>query len=117
MSIEAIRSAAIGMRHSPRNEGTLNGKAKHFRTSGRQAATGCADRKIPNLRSQSLIPIPIQPLGDIGRTTVETESEFRRDPKGISLFGLFGATKDEDVQRGLGFLTALARNIGRMMRK
>ncbi|NJM52628.1 MAG: DUF1641 domain-containing protein [Blastocatellia bacterium] len=27
-----------------------------------------------------------------------------QNPKSVSLFGLYGATKDEDVQRGLGFL-------------
>lgn len=69
------------------------------------------------LNSGMLTPELVQLLGDIGKTTVATEAEFRQSPKGVSFFGLFSATKDEDVQRGIGFMIALARNIGRMMRK
>lgn len=69
------------------------------------------------LTSGMLTPELVGFLGDIGRTTVETEHEFRQDPKSISLFGLYGATKDEDVQRGLGFMIALAKNIGKMLQK
>lgn len=68
------------------------------------------------LNSGMLTPELVSFLGDIGRTTVETEHEFKKNPKSISLFGLYGATKDEDVQRGLGFLIALAKNIGKMMK-
>lgn len=69
------------------------------------------------LTSGMLTPELVGFLGDIGRTTVETEHEFRQNPKSISLFGLYGATKDEDVQRGLGFLITLAKNIGKMLKK
>lgn len=68
------------------------------------------------LNSGMLTPELVGFLGDLGRTTVETEAEFRKNPKSISLFGLYGATKDEDVQRGLGFIIALAKNIGKMMK-
>ena len=69
------------------------------------------------LKSGMLTPELVGFLGDIGKTTVETEHEFRKNPKSVSLFGLYGATKDEDVQRGLGFLLALAKNIGKMLRQ
>ncbi len=69
------------------------------------------------LNSGMLTPELVGFLGNIGRTTVETEHEFRSDPKSVSLFGLYGATKDADVQRGLGFLLALAKNIGKMLKQ
>lgn len=69
------------------------------------------------LTSGMLTPELVSFLGDIGRTTVETEHEFKKNPKSISLFGLYGATKDEDVQRGLGFMISLAKNIGKMLRQ
>lgn len=69
------------------------------------------------LNSGMLTPELVGFLGNIGRTTVETEHEFRNDPKSVSLFGLYGATKDADVQRGLGFLLALAKNIGKMLKQ
>lgn len=68
------------------------------------------------LNSGMLTPELVGFLGEIGKATVETEAEFRKSPKSLSLFGLYGATKDEDVQRGLGFLVALAGNIGKMMK-
>lgn len=69
------------------------------------------------LTSGMLTPELVGFLGDIGRTTVETEHEFRKNPKSVSLFGLYGATKDDDVQRGLGFMISLAKNIGKMLRQ
>lgn len=69
------------------------------------------------LNSGMLTPELVDLLGNIGQTTVQTEAEFRQNPKSISLFGLYGATKDEDVQRGLGFMIALAKNIGKMLKK
>lgn len=69
------------------------------------------------LNSGMLTPELVSLLGDIGKTTVQTEHEFRQNPQKISLFGLYGATKDEDVQRGLGFLVSLAKNIGKTLKK
>jgi uncharacterized protein YjgD (DUF1641 family) len=69
------------------------------------------------LNSGMLTPELVELLGNIGQTTVQTEAEFRKNPKSVSLFGLYKATKDEDVQRGLGFLLALAKNIGKMLKK
>ncbi|MBS1793838.1 MAG: DUF1641 domain-containing protein [Acidobacteria bacterium] len=69
------------------------------------------------LNSGMLTPELVSLLGDIGKTTVKTEAEFRANPKPVSLFGLYGATKDDDVQRGIGFLIALAKNIGKMLKK
>ena len=69
------------------------------------------------LNSGMLTPELVSLLGDIGKTTVQTEAEFRQNPKSVSLFGLYGATKDEDVQRGLGFLVSLAKNIGKTLKK
>lgn len=68
------------------------------------------------LTSGMLTPELVGFLGDIGRTTVETEHEFRKHPKSVSLFGLYGASKDDDVQRGFGFMIALAKNIGKMLK-
>lgn len=69
------------------------------------------------LSSGMLTPELVGLLGDIGKTTVQTEKEFRENPKSISLFGMYKATKDDDVQRGLGFMIALAGNIGKMLKK
>lgn len=69
------------------------------------------------LNSGMLTPELVKLLGDIGKTTVQTEAEFRQNPKSVSLFGLYGATRDEDVQRGFGFMIALAKNIGKMLKK
>lgn len=68
------------------------------------------------LNSGMLTPELVTLLGDIGKTTVETEKEFRANPKSVSLFGMLSATKNDDVQRGLGFLVALAGNIGKKMK-
>ena len=69
------------------------------------------------LHSGMLTPELVGLLGDVGKTAVQTEAEFRQNQKSVSLFGLYGATKDEDVQRGLGFLLALAKNVGKMLKK
>jgi Uncharacterized conserved protein len=69
------------------------------------------------LNSKMLTPELVELLGSIGQTAVRTEAEFRRSPKKVSLFGLYKETKDEDVQLGLGFLIALAKNVGQMLKK
>lgn len=68
------------------------------------------------LNSGMLTPELVALLGQTGKTAVETEAEFRRHPKTVSLFGLYRESKDEDVQRGLGFLLALAKNFGKMLK-
>lgn len=68
------------------------------------------------LNSGMLTPELVTLLGNFGKTTVETEKQFRANPKSVSLFGMLSATNNDDVRRGLGFLVAPAGNIGKHMK-
>ncbi len=62
-------------------------------------------------------PRTVKFLGEVGVTVVEAQERFRKNPQQVSLFGLIGAMKDPDVQRGMGFLMELSRSFGKMMAK
>jgi len=68
------------------------------------------------LNSGMLTPGLVNFLGESGKVVVKTEEEFRKNPKEVSLWGAYGEMKDKDVQRGLGFILALAKNFGQALK-
>ncbi len=56
-------------------------------------------------------PQAAQVLASLGDALVDGKAGAANPPKG--LYGLWKATKDPDVARGLGFLLAVARSFGR----
>lgn len=69
------------------------------------------------LNSNMLSPELVNFLGEAGKTAVKAQIEFQENPKQLGIYGLYKETKDEDVQRGLGFLITLAKNFGQMLKK
>lgn len=68
------------------------------------------------LNSGMLTPGLVNFLGQSGKVVVQTEEEFRKNPKEVSLWGAYSEMKDKDVQRGLGFLLSLAKNFGQALK-
>ena len=68
------------------------------------------------LNSEMLTPSLVSFLGETGKVAAETREEFQKNPKEVTLWGAYKESKDEDIQRGLGFLLALAKNIGKSMK-
>lgn len=68
------------------------------------------------LNSGMLTPGLVNFLGNSGKVVVQTEEEFRKNPKEVSLWGAYSEMKDKDVQRGLGFLLSLAKNFGQALK-
>jgi len=56
-------------------------------------------------------PAAAQVLASLGDSLVDGKAGAANPPKG--LYGLWKATKDPDVARGLGFLLAVAKSFGR----
>ncbi len=67
------------------------------------------------LHSDMLTPELVTFLGDTGKLAVNTKEEFQRNPEKVGMWGLIKKSGDDDVQRGLGFLMALAKNFGQML--
>lgn len=68
------------------------------------------------LNSGMLTPGLVNFLGQSGKVVVQTEEEFRKNPKEVSIWGAYSEMKDKNVQRGLGFLLALAKNFGQALK-
>lgn len=60
-------------------------------------------------------PQAAQVLASLGDSLVDGKAGAANPPKG--LYGLWKATKDPDVARGLGFLLAVAKSFGRRVGK
>lgn len=69
------------------------------------------------LNSGMLSPELVSLLGEAGETAIKTHQEFKANPREFSLWGAYKETKDADVQRGLGFLLELSKNLGKMLKK
>jgi uncharacterized protein YjgD (DUF1641 family) len=67
------------------------------------------------LHSDMLTPELVTFLGDTGKLAVQTKENFQKNPENLGLWGLYKKSGDEDVQRGLGFLMALAKNFGQIL--
>jgi uncharacterized protein YjgD (DUF1641 family) len=67
------------------------------------------------LNSGMLDPKVVVTLGELGRLSSETYSEVAGKPVQPvgGLFGLMRATKDPDVQKGLGFAFAFLKAFGK----
>lgn len=63
------------------------------------------------LTSKLTDPQTAQLLASVGDALVDGKAGAANPPKG--LYGLYKATKDPDVARGLGFLLAVAKSFGR----
>lgn len=63
------------------------------------------------LTSSLTDPQTVQLLASVGDALVDGKAGAANPPKG--LYGLYKATKDPDVARGLGFLLAVAKSFGR----
>ena len=69
------------------------------------------------LNSGMLSPELVNVLGETGETAIKTHQEFKANPREVSLWGAYKETKDPDVQRGIGFLLQLSKNLGKMLKK
>ena len=63
------------------------------------------------LTSKLTDPQAAQVLASLGDALIDGKAGAANPPKG--LYGLYKATKDPDVSRGLGFLLAVAKSFGR----
>lgn len=68
------------------------------------------------LNSGMLTPGLVNFLGESGKIVVKTEEEFKKNPKEVSIWGAYSEIKDKDVQRGIGFILALAKNFGQALK-
>ena len=68
------------------------------------------------LNSGMLTPGLVNFLGNSGKVVVQTEEEFRKNPREVSIWGAYSEMKDKDVQRGIGFLLSLAKNFGQVLK-
>jgi len=65
------------------------------------------------LESPILEPEPIAVLSEAAVSLVKGLQAAQAQNKKVGLKGLYQATKDEDVQRGLGFIIEVAKEFGR----
>ena len=81
-----------------------------------EAITQLTDAAVPVVESGLLDPKLVRTLADAGRSLATAyEGARTARPEPLGALGLVRATRDPDVQRGLGFLVAVARDFGRAL--
>ncbi len=64
-----------------------------------------------------LTPELVNFLGETGDVVIKTREEFSANPREVSLWAAYKESKDPDVQRGLGFVLAMSKNLGKLLKK
>ncbi len=65
------------------------------------------------LRSKALSPEAVGVVDEVASAMIEARDHVRREDIRVGAWGVLKAAGDPEVQRGLGFLIEIARNLGR----